>query len=366
MATQATSRTTFGSMLVAAGLAASLALSTGCRSSSAGSKFAWWNPWSKSAADTSAIAKSAPGLPSDSATPLVEGLAKPAATAVAATTAAPTPSAAAPGGEAPAFRPSTPAPVPSVAQTTPAKEAAKIASVPTLPTSPATPAMAKPAGAMPGATPAMMAATPAAAGPYDPNGYRPEVAAQAVAQVEDRYAAAASTAASYNDFESFMAKGASQATGEANRYASTVTPAATSVAAAPTQASTQLAAAAKGLQQIASAAPATSYPVAAYPATTPSRTPAVATALAGAKPAASPVTSPVIGSLPATNLAPVQLASKPGQYRPGSTGTYRPGVSVAALPPAASAPAATPLPRDASGLPVYPTTAPAPAPTQLR
>jgi hypothetical protein len=230
--------------------------------------------------------------------------------------------------------------------------------------------MSKPAGAMPtgpATSPAMMAAAPPAAGPYDPNGYRPEVAAQAAAQAEDRYASAANStaAAAYGDFESFMAKGATQASSEANRYASAAGQATASVAGAPNQASAAVASATKALPQVAPATayPATPYPTSAYPTTSASA--AVAT-VAGAKPVASPIPSAVIGTLPSANLAPVQLASKPGQYRPGSTRTYRPGVSVATLPPASSAPAATPLPRDASGLPVYPTTTPAPAPTQLR
>ncbi|MEO0530304.1 MAG: hypothetical protein AAF266_06960, partial [Planctomycetota bacterium] len=153
---------------LAAVLSLALAVSsTGCQSS--GSRWAW-NPWKKSAGEEAAALaeSSAPKLPSDGATPLVEGLpdAKPAPTMVA---------------EA---KPQTPPAMAGIASTIEAVNAA----VPTID---------KPAPTVPTAKPAPSVSSVASM-PYDPNGYKPASPSSSVVPpstdrygLGDRYASAA-------------------------------------------------------------------------------------------------------------------------------------------------------------------------------
>lgn len=351
--------------------------STGCKSAG-GSKWAW-NPWSKPKLDAAtALAGSAPKLPSDGATPLVEGsaTAKPA-TAAIATTKTQTPPAI--GGMAPAFDAVAKA-VPTINKPAPEpnwKPYSTAAAPATTATAAATP---KPP----------TTAVASAGGPYDPNGYKPSKPAAAAPTSrygEDRYAAAPSstpafdpgafadlppvqaakeTTGRYGDRYAAATNQATQnASSAADRYATAAIEAVqgvsqdaaaaddryASAATAKTQQATE--AASSMIEKPAAAlAQATSLPTPpAYP-TTPAvsaPTPSVASypiasASAGGGSAVAkstvgtlpPSTSSYAKTTPITPIEPataneptggapgsvVRLTTLPGEYRPGGTSTY--------------------------------------------
>lgn len=357
----------------------------GCKSGG-GSRWAW-NPWSKSAGEeAAALAESAPKLPSDGATPLIEGIDKPKDAAVAIATPAKTPPAMA--GMAPtisAVAAATPAidkPAPSSPNWSPYPTSSSPAAPTTPPTAPV----------------AAVASNTAGGSPYDPNGYQPKAPAQPVSQPTDRYGignryAAATTTPPTVDTKPFgdlpPATQTPPTSAVGSRYGAPTaptTPAASpfgSVASASTpESSTPPApggdvnsrypstaplptttASATTPKPAASAAPA--YPTAnAYPTASPyptadsqSSTPIAQTSataspypVASGQPATAsyPVASSSLGTIPAgsvygaatTPVEPaaeeqgsvVRLTSAPGQYRPGGTSTYQPAVSVASRP----------------------------------
>ena len=331
--------TRFGLAVV---LTVTVSFATGCKSG--GSKWAWWNPMSRSAADTSLIARTAPALPSDAATPLIEGVTPPAVTAIASTTA-PSTTAAAPGFTPPSLPKATIPPAGSIASSTPAQEAAKLASTPEISTPAAQPYMAAAKNAL------AQAMTPAdayaAAGPYNPNAYQPSTPAQAKSSTPassgrygstgDRYASVASNAVNtvteaVPDFSNPAAPTA-QATpdryGRGGRYAAAaVTPAPTT----PSQ-----------------VAPAATLAAATPPPVTPIASESQSPAALATPPTASVYSTASAVPTTVPNVEPrseIRLTSLPGEYRPGGTGTFQAGVNVATRPgttaPATTQPATTP------------------------
>lgn len=347
--------------------------STGCKSAG-GSKWAW-NPWSKPKLDAAtALAGSTPKLPSDGATPLIEG-ADPVAPAAEAIATVKTQTPPAIGGMAPAFE--------AVAK-----------AVPTIDKPAPEPNWKPYPTGQPAATPTKPATTAvASAGPYDPNGYKPQAPA-AVAQAAGRYgggdryasAAPASTPAfdpsgfadlppvaaatkSANRYGDRYAAAQQTATATADRYASTATEMtqqatntvdryATAAAQTMDSAKTEAAAAtqqaigapAAALSAVAQATSVAAPP--AYPTTPATSTPTpdlptypIATATAGGRYGAEsatvgtlpPETSTYASRQPVTPIEPasasttngsqqgsvVRLTTLPGEYRPGGTSTYQ-------------------------------------------
>ncbi len=300
-------------------LTITVTLATGCQSG--GSKWAWWNPMSRSAADTSLVARTAPALPSDSATPLIEGIEAPVATAVASTIAPALPASATAtplASTPPAMPKRTLPPTSSIASATPAQEAAKIRAVPQMSAPAAQPYVA------PGKT-MTPADAYAAAGPYDPNAYQPTAPAQVKSDAPastgrygglgDRYASVASNTAANTvaeavpNFSTPAASPASPSTedryGMGGRYASASTAASTA------------------------ATPSATHP--AVVGTPPPATSVYSTA------SAVPTTAP------ASERSEIRLTSLPGEYRPGGTGTYKSGVSIATRPGSGGSKKATPV-----------------------
>lgn len=339
---------------------------TGCKSAG-GSKWAW-NPWSKPQLDAAtALAGSSPKLPTDGATPLVEG-SETAKTATAAIATVKTQTPPAIGGMAPAFD-AVAAAVPTIDK--PAPEPGW------------KPYPAGQAAAPPAAKPAATAV--ASGGPYDPNGYKPTAPAVAASAAGgDRYAAApASTpdfdpsvfadlppvkaatetadrygnryaaaeqnvAAAADRYATAAESKLNETTTAADRYATQATEA---VNSAPTNA---VAAVTEAMEQpVAAVAQATSVPAQpAYPSTPAA--PAAAAPTPPAYPVAQSNTgsrygaeSATVGTLPpstsvyasqqpitpiepATATEPttgsqgsvVRLTTLPGEYRPGGTSTY--------------------------------------------
>lgn len=325
--------------------------STGCKSAG-GSKWAW-NPWSKPQLDAAtALAGSSPKLPTDGATPQVEGLeiAKPA-TAAIATVKTQTPPAI--GGMAPAFD-AVAAAVPTIGK--PAPEPAwkpyptGQAAAPTKAAAPAPTAVAS-------------------GGPYDPNGYKPSApAAVSSAAGGDRYAAAPSSTPGFDPsvfadmppvktatetadrYGNRYAAAQQNASATADRYASQArgasntaqTDAVAAVAGAMGQPAAQVAA---GSQATSLPAP-TAYPSTPIAAATAATVPAypVAQSSTGSRYGAESATvgtlppstsvyasqQPITPIEPATATEPttgsqgsvVRLTTLPGEYRPGGTSTY--------------------------------------------
>ncbi len=301
---------------------------TGCQS--AGTRLARLNPWSRSAAETSVIARSAPQLPSAQATP-AEG-APVVATATPAT-----------GNTAPGFSPastSTIAGAPSAAY--PTTTSVPTATPGTAPAYPSTaPASAAPATPVSPTNTAVAASGPGA-GPYNPSGYQPTVQAKAPSFQPDRYAGL----------------GSRYGTVASATQAPSVTP---SVAPATPSASygNRYGAVPSGLGSPANSLATTpaasltptdspvSTPLPAYPSSAGQSSPVTApSAVASGNryglsaPPAAPV-SPPSKSSPSSQVASVQpaaaevqLSAPTGQYRPGGTSSYP--VSVAARPEAPS------------------------------
>lgn len=353
--------------------------SVGCQSSG-GSRWAWWNPLSSSSEDATLVARTAPALPSDSATPKIEGIAAPATTLAAAAPAVKTTNPALPtivaSSPAPAF------------QSSPTAEATKIASTPQIPSKPATPAVKAPGYPL-AAIPAMANTTQqsAAGGPYDPNGYKetattvatttanpmgdrygnlgnrydsapaqetpafnyqPEVAQTSPAKPYAPPAAAAPTnsvvgnrynsyaAASGNRYQTPEATNAYTPQSASNLAASN--PAMTSPA---TQSVDRYAASTPSY----AAAPAVTPPAsdsARYPATVDNASAGIASKPAQVAPSNTPSTGTVVASNNNPLGSEVRLVSSPGQYRPGGTSTYPSSMNIATKPDAASGTPATP------------------------
>lgn len=356
-------------------VASLVVVNSGCRSAS-GSRWASLNPWSKPSSET-ALASSGEKLPSDGATPLIEGAEKttPAASAVASltppTTGAPTPASEA--AAAPAI-PKIEKPGSALASKQPPTGAPSDSTAP--------PYVSKPAPST----------AVASAGPYDPNGYQPAASTPAAPTeggsdrygLDNRYASTPSVPSGFEDMPPLNTPTPPAATGD--RYASAA-PAAVGdrygiVAAPPAEQTISE----PKVEDLAPPAPATSEPavsglaaVSPYPsavnppaeAKLPTPPPAASPAypVAAAEPSVAPATNPTapssLGTLPTqkprasvyaaggvtpatpTDEAPssgsvVRLTSLPGEYRPGGTGTYRSRVSVASNPAEKAAPATPP------------------------
>lgn len=389
MTNKAMTKETFAHRLASLSLVMLFVVSSvGCQSSS-GSRWAWWNPWSGGSEDTTLLARTAPALPSDSATPLIEGAAPPATTLATTGSAATTaPLATTTNPSLPTIETASTAPA---FNSSPRSEAAKIASTPQLASKAATPAVENP-GYPIAAIPAMQATTqasttPAAAGgPYDPNAYQEKaptsIASTTPSSSGDRYGNlgnryASSTTDATPDF-SYQPTTVAQATAAPSQTAT--------ASAAPYQANQttpsnnssvgdrygSYAATPVSPYQPATSAPATSTaassavnateslpsppstPVDRYAASTPSypSTPAVTT------PAQStpryPVTPSQVagtatqaaGAIVASNSnnlgSEVRLVSSPGEYRPGGTSTYPSSMNIATKPDTAGSSTATP------------------------
>ena len=329
-------------------------LLTGCQSS--GSKWAWWNPISKTPEDVSIAARTAPALPSDTATPLVEGTEPSSATQVASDTAQPV------GGEAPAFQVAS-ADAPS---STPEEEAAKIAASPTIAKAPSFPAAkTSPEIQSTPSTPPPATQIAASGGPYDPNGYQPEVKttvapakqpANRYAALDNRYGESTPGANPVKTPPIAVqpAPSSRYRYGE-DRYAQSAPPA-SSPGFVPTQpkvASTPppTAPAVQPGYQASETTPITPVTpqvnVAAQPTTNsiaetlPAAPPEPESATIGTLPKQSVNGAQPINSVAAsseknptgeTAVQPIRIATAPGQYRPAGTGTYRPSISIATRP----------------------------------
>lgn len=205
---------------------APVAMSTGCKSSNT-SRWAW-NPWSKSANEqAAALAESSPKLPSDGATPLIEGLDAGKKTAVAVATPSQTPPAMAGLQKTmetvAAATPVIQKPAPSSPNWTPYPTATSGTGAGTTPKPPTT---------------AVASAPTSTANPYDPNGYKPAEPVQVASNTDDRYGlgdryAATPTAGDSNPFGELPpmeSKPASNLTGD--RYGASPSTAAVAAASA--------------------------------------------------------------------------------------------------------------------------------------
>jgi hypothetical protein len=322
-------------------LFAVLIAATGCAT---GSRMAWWKKDIAKPEDSSAVARAAkPTLPSSQSTPqavAVAGLTPgtpPSSTNLAA--AGPQVAGATPG--LPGATPGAGAVPPSVS--IPVTSAATLANAPTAtypPTQPgadladklvskpnATTAAAVPAtAAAPAGLPPQVASVPAA-GPYDPNGYKPTAA---------------------------VALSDPSAGAEADRYGMSSSPAASAPGATAqltSDPSDRFGYTPSASQAVASSGgtPITDPNVAAGDRYGNPTIPAIAEKTAQAAPAVA--TSPA-----AAPNASVKLASAPGQYRPGRTSSYNGSPANAAvevasrpLPPAASATPASAPPAASDG-----------------
>lgn len=317
------------------GLALSITTGTGCQSS--GSKWAWWNPMSKSTEDVSLAARTAPELPSDQATPVVEGTESLGGSTTALAAAKPSPSST---GDAPAFTPG----VVAKSETTPEQEAAQIASTPGMPKTPSYTALPKYEPSKEKTTPAtsLAAKSTDSPGPYDPNAYKPQAPVQVASASRsttggryggsgDRYGAVQNPSA-YDSLPPITTQPSPASTGDryaGNRYA-TSSPEPVTSSSTNTFPKTDTA-----VQQTAGAVPA-------YPTTSsstksnatlktdslpaPPVTPADVTPLTATSPSSQTTPSVYGASVPQMAAAPtaesVKIATRPGEYRPGGTRTY--------------------------------------------
>lgn len=311
-------RLTTASLLIFATLVAS----TGCQSSGGGSKWAW-NPFSRSGGDKELVAESAPKLPTDGATPEIEGLPAAKAAPTAATLAQgetpPAVSAIAPTMEAVASA------VPSINKPAPTPGANPTGWNP-YPSSPT----ANPTATTPAAQPAPTAVASNPSGPYDPNGYKPQPPAATSVPGGDRY-------------------------GVGSRYAS-------SAPAAPESASP--------FGELPPATPAAPASVGdRYASTTPT-TPAIPPAASPLPPTApaaptgdrygQPVSTPIAAATPMTTPAATPQAE--AITPPPAAGSAYPNTTVAAAtPPAAPAYPATGGTTAPAATPGYPVASSAPA-----
>ncbi len=291
-----------------------VASSVGCQSSG-GSRWAWWNPWSGASDDATLVARTAPALPSETATPLIEGATAPAAaiasTTPAARSAAPTIPTIETAGTAPAFNSS------------PTAESAKIASTPAIPSKPVDPAMQAPSYPI-AAIPAMASTNPtssATSGPYDPNGYKetapavvastPTTAGDRYGNLGNRYASTAPTNTPEFKYEPAVA--------------STTPVVSTPAVSTPASTTTNNSVVGDRYGSYA-AAPVSSYqpPVQQPAATTTPNTPV--DRYATTTPSYSATPTQATGAIVASNSndlgSEVRLVSSPGEYRPGGTSTY--------------------------------------------
>ncbi len=317
-------------------------INTGCRSSS-GSRWAFLNPFSGGENKT-LVAATAPALPSDSATPQLEG-APPAETAVASNTPAETSTAPKePSMDAPAFATNAPS-----FNSTPAKEEAQIAATPQLAKSTPEPASSHsyPMAAIPEMSTPKQTAVAAQASPYDPNGYQESAPAQVAAvqpQTSDRYgnlgnryasapAAQSSPTPEYN-YQPATTSAPSTIGDRYGSYASTPAPTST-----PTPTSTPVAEPTTTQPYQAAntqTTPSYSSPVGSRYASAPS-TPAPETASPSTEPTATPYATaqqaggPLVAEVNAPS-SEVQLVSAPGQYRPGGTSSYDSQMNIATKP----------------------------------
>jgi len=372
----------------------------GCQSGG-GSRFAWMNPWSKSPADASLVARSAPQLPSAGATPpggegaALANSAAPAFDAGSTSTIAAAPTASYPttglGAAAPAVAPTSGYPqtgsglpgggppsypataTASTARPKPPTAAPAMAGPPQVAS--VLPSLNKPAPTMPNSSMPSRSQPSTGSGPYDPSGYQ-ESAAVATATPSfppNRYGspdASASPSSPYRSVASAPADAGSSAlasppssppSSPAGRYGGVAT-------ATPMSSTTQ-------------GFPSPTAPAGRYPAVASASPAAVATPTASASPypqagiSPAPPVTPGLGSLPGTAVAPasaeVKIASAPGEYRPGGTTSYPVSVASRAAPgPAGSTPASYPAtgaapadnqpgssyPGSSSPAPAYPTT----------
>ena len=363
----------FSSSLLGLTLSFVMLTGAGCQSSG-GSKWTWWNPMSRSTADTALAASEAPKLPSDSATPVIEGTESLGGPAKSSTAIA--------SNEAPSFQPSTSTSSP---EATPGAEAAKIASTPSLPagstpTAPSgavTPFQSKSNTTVASATPALPKGNP-----YDPGAYKEPVVAKVASKAPkaDRYGSSGSRYGASNTpaFDSLPPVKVPPAT-KSNRYgedryatapATNQLPPIEPVTAPTTRPAAPVAAAspynslppASSLPPQNVASGSNSKPV-ALPSINngPTKSPALPQIAALPKPPAEPalpgkpaVESPTIGTLPASSVyaasvpaqqstQPVQqasgdgtgqtvrIATRPGEYRPGGTSSYQTGTTGSTL-----------------------------------
>ncbi|QDV75492.1 hypothetical protein [Botrimarina mediterranea] len=326
-------------------LAVLAAASTGCKSGG-GSRWAW-NPWSKPAAEAEALAATDAQLPSSGATPQVETLGAKAAPTAVATSTKTTPPAL--EGVAPKFEAvAAAAPTPTINK--PAPTSPNWSPYPTSPSSNPAGAAAKTIASTPVTPAAAKSAAPAGtSGPYNPNGYKPQVAAATTAAGEDRYGITPTTP--LPDLKSNATTTAQTAQQAADRYA-----ASTAAAASNWFDAVDSSAPAKAMASAAEKSPTAASP---FPTTSPTSTAPTATStypstgsVATAAPAASPypstssaaspypttvgalppATTPIASTTPAENGSVIKLTSAPGGYRPGGTSTYPTSVSVATRP----------------------------------
>lgn len=304
---------------------------TGCRSSS---RWASLNPWSKDAQETSLAARSAPALPSQSATNPGGG-----ATSVAS----------ADGGEAPAFQPSTEtlasAPVASYPNTSAGAASASGAAGPYPTTAPDTKPSAAGASASP--TSPLASAPPAgSAGPYDTSGRTAPPATRTASATAPSGAGRYGSSGSRYQASDSLPSGIPS--GPTDGYAST---------SAADDRSTPPGAAA-------------SPPTSRYGAATPGLPPASPAGAAGA-----PQDDRYAAGAPASSNATAggeeaPITTDPGGYRPGGTSDYSVSVASRTTPsgedhrqPGGSAPSyyptapSTPTGQTPSaGAPSYPST----------